>query len=215
MSCFTNVQKNAIPGMLSETDLGLLQAAIGEILVSWKLAKQEGSFALVGQKRGELPREILRFNFRDGHKMKFEDSRWDLYAGTSDRAVESAIDELLRYPRKGLSCDYHPDPADFGQLPSDIYYTGKPCAYSVVVNTNFGRFLASTSIEQGDVDLQILAGVVLAIRYCGDPADKVMVDSADRIISSIVSENATHGVSVILSIDASNLEPLPAHMFFE
>lgn len=217
MNCFTNVQMNVVPGMLSETDLDLLQATISEVFVSWQLAKkQEGSFALVGQKRGELPREILRFNFCDGRKMKFEDSRWDLYAGTSDRAVETAIDELLRYPHEDLSCDYHPDPTNFGQLSSGIYYVGKPRAYAVVINTTFGRFLASTSIGKNDVDLQILTGAALAIRYCSGPEDKAMADSVDHcIIPSAVNESAAQRIGAILNTVVSNLEPAPAHVFFE
>lgn len=216
MNCFTNVRTHVLPGMLSEIDLGLLQETINEILTPWKLDKKEGSFALVGQKRGERAQEILRFNFEDGRKGELDspdDMKWGLYARTSDRAVESAIDELLRYPHKKLSDDYYPNPVNFGQLSSSIYYVGEPRAYAVVVNTTFGRFLASVSTEKIDLDVQVLAGVARAIRYRSGYADKIMVDSVNQISNN--NTNIAQRIDAILDTVASNLGPSPNRIFFE
>lgn len=113
----TNIQSQVVKGMLTQHGISLICDMVREIVYESDTECKEGTYIIIGQKRGEKPQEILRFNLCDGEINNVRGIEpGPFYIYRSDRAVEAAIDEFLVYPRKKLSCEYEPHPYNFAQL---------------------------------------------------------------------------------------------------
>lgn len=186
MNYFVNMRKYVIRGMLSESDLDLIQKVIEGVIDRGiklgPLGSKSGTFALLGQKRGERAHEIMRFNLWGDRDCALVENGF-FYANTSDRTVEVTIDELLSYPSSKLSCRYEPGPKDFGQLASGFFYynySDKIDATAMVINTTFGRFLACIAAYPTLWE-SILSGVMLALQK-QSLHDKIMEESVKQIL---------------------------------
>jgi len=103
-----------------------------------------GTFILDGQKEGQSAKCILRLNLPEG-----EDYRAFSNATLkSDHLASQAIDEILSWPESS-AYQYQARAIDFGKLPTGIYTGGYLVA--LVLNTTFGRFVASFQIFQTDL----------------------------------------------------------------
>lgn len=197
--------------MLKRAHFELIEDVTRETLKRWGLTQEYGSLIIMGQKRGKGAKEIFRCNLGNGVTTFEDDECKRLYSHTSERAVETAIDELLAYPRQKLSCD-HPRPDDFGQLSSNLYYVGKPRAYAMVINTTYGRFIASVATDHIDLSIQILQGITVAIGWLAD-SDKILSESVNQCVSLCQKDSAASKTNEYLH--SITTKPDSVQLFYE
>lgn len=202
MGKFTNIQTTVEPAStLFKEEINAIQAVIGQVFEQ-NGNPTHGTFILSGQQRGHDAVSILRFNLEEGA------------AVVSDYTVGYLMQEALGWPNAyHLAYGYVPQGREFGQLPSDIYWTqfDDYHSHTLILNTTFGRFVACSCSEQdgrvdSEGDKKVLFAVAEAIAQMGKE-DKVLQQSMNSLRSSA---NASEKEALILTLRLFDTCDLPA-----
>ena len=158
-----NVIVNPFPASaLHQEEIDLLLSVANRFVERYPaVCRQElkGSFCLVGQKDGEYPEEILRFDFPGGAYA----SRTNTESATLVSAsIENAIKE-----NENTFYDYHE----------------KHAADTLTLKTKYGRFIMGVYLSPRDLMRDILLHMACALKEIGyaNPGDKTLMFSFEGI----------------------------------
>lgn len=153
---FTCVTRHPEPAStLYDEELNVLQQVIYSIVQQYAPGARRGSFILDGQPSGQPAYAILRFNLPDGsyERRFFRDQGQD-----SDDLAEESIDQLLELPHPSR---YTSGDSEQRQRLRDAIKSVRDVMPGIwrdgelqvlVLNTMYGRFLASCFIEDPSAD---------------------------------------------------------------
>ncbi len=187
MDKFTNLEFHSEPETtLFTQEIDVIQAVIDNILTSFAMYPDKGTFILDGQAKGQLAQCILRFDLAAGISRR---NFFRTYERTSSEIAADSIDNALSWP-KDSRYNFTEDRAlHFGWLPSGIYRDGE--LEVLVLNTTHGRFLASFCAEfdpqlsKGEETTSILIAIAIAIANMGKE------DTTLQCSATYIKEQAT------------------------
>lgn len=198
-------------GVLDQEKVEALNFVIGEML---KLAAGEnamprrGTFILDGQKEGEAAEAVYRFNLIEGPSQLDETLKVD-----SDELARLAIDGILGWPVM-KAYPYEAVPELFGKMPSGIYHgstlqnivddeakevyaTRSFDLSAVVVNTNYGRFVAAFYAEDCKLKEKVLAVTAQMLSAMGSEADFTLKKSC-QIVSEMADAETREQLKAVM-----------------
>lgn len=147
---------------LSSKEICALMAVVQEILDCFDEVPNKGTIILDGQEKGEEARCIMRMNLEKGVYLK---NFHLVYQRTSATLAEESIDAALGWPENG-AYDCTPMAKNFGEMPTGMYLCGSHKV--MVLNTTFGRFVASFQLAVEKADTSNDEGQVELSEYCDE-----------------------------------------------
>lgn len=191
---FRNVQLYPSEQTLFQPEIDVILAVLEETLTAVydEHVPRQGSLILDGQKFGEEAKCIARLNFMRG------DVRYDYAFGSdisSDVITAQSINVIIGWPRSSAYVA-EPLPSYFGLLPTGIYSLDRgqqPSLIVLVLNTTFGRFLAScrTGLIHGNcylnADFTAFATLAETFRQLGKE-DLVLQKHSEGLITELCNQ---------------------------
>ena len=193
---FTNVKTYPSKSMLFREEIDAIMEVMGDILpkINNDHAPDRGSFILCGQKEGSKAHRIVSFDLSAGKDMIVTPR---LQLTTRETAVVS-IEKALQWPNQDCAYCYSAQANHFGKMPTNIYSeftnvkmesTGADLVWNtLVLNTVFGRFVASFQIYPSDTDTNMLTmrraliGLTEIFRQLGKEDPILQTQSADLVL---------------------------------